>query len=109
MSFSVFISHSGPDLPVAKALGNALLRHHISYWLDSDAIPMGTGFVRHIGNALRNCRIFILIGSDMARRSYWVNREMQAIFRLRNNNPGMRVLKLGNPDAANDTRFDFVT
>ena len=103
----VFISHSGPDLPIARELVELLEERGIPSWLDSHTLPLGEGFVRQIGRAIRSCRIFVLLDSANARRSYWVSRELSAARRLRDARVGVKLLRLGPQVENNQSGFDF--
>jgi TIR domain len=107
MHAQVFISHSGPDLPIARNLRGLLEHSGLASWLDSDTLPLGEGFVRQIGQAIRACGIFVLIDSDNARQSYWVGRELGAARRLRNARTGIELLRLGPETDSDPIDCDF--
>jgi len=79
----VFISYSHSDIIIARQVEKRLRGAGISCWFDESQIPVGERFVVEIGSALHKASVFLVIDSESAAASYWVNREIQAAERLR--------------------------
>ncbi|HEU0294228.1 MAG TPA: TIR domain-containing protein [Anaerolineales bacterium] len=71
----VFISYSHKDSDFTHRLAEEIERHHIPVWID-DRIDYGTRWPHVIQEKIDSCKAFILIMSDNARASDWVNNEL---------------------------------
>lgn len=71
----VFVSYSHKDSEYTHKLAEAMERHHIPVWID-DRIDYGTRWPQVIQEKIDTCKAFILIMSDNARASDWVNNEL---------------------------------
>lgn len=71
----VFISYSHRDREFTHKLAEEMERHHIPVWID-DRIDYGTRWPHVIQEKIDTCKAFILIMSDHARASDWVNNEL---------------------------------
>ncbi len=72
----VFISHSKLDKPYARELIQQLRAHGIEAWMDDQRIRAGKKWWEAIVTALRDCSAFVLIMTDEAAASDWVNNEI---------------------------------
>jgi len=72
----VFISHSKLDKPYAREVIQQLRQHGIEAWMDDQRIRAGKRWWEAIVAALRDCSAFVLIMSDEAAQSDWVNNEI---------------------------------
>jgi DNA-binding response OmpR family regulator len=71
----VFISYSHRDSDFTHRLAEEIKRRNIPVWID-DRIDYGTRWPHVIQEKIDSCKAFILIMSDNARASDWVNNEL---------------------------------
>jgi CheY-like chemotaxis protein len=71
----VFISYSHKDRDFTHRLAEEIEQHHIPAWID-DRIDYGTRWPQVIQEKIDTCKAFILVMSDNARASDWVNNEL---------------------------------
>ena len=71
----VFISYSHRDGDFTHRLAEEMERHNVPVWID-DRIDYGTRWPQVIQEKIDSCKAFILIMSDNARASDWVNNEL---------------------------------
>jgi CheY-like chemotaxis protein len=71
----VFISYSHKDSDYTHKLAEEMEKHHIPVWID-DRIDYGTRWPQVIQEKIDTCGVFVLIMSDNARASDWVNNEL---------------------------------
>jgi len=71
----VFISYSHKDSDYTHKLAEEMERHNIPVWID-DRIDYGTRWPQVIQEKIDSCKAFVLIMSDNARASDWVNNEL---------------------------------
>ena len=84
-----FISHSSADKTVAVAVYEGLKAG--TAWLDRAEIEWGTRFVEEIESALRNMSDFVLLWSEAASRSSWVQFELDMAFIRLLDEQGIRI------------------
>lgn len=77
----VFISYSSREYEDAFAINSILLKNGISTWMAPDSIPAGSNYTKEIPNAIRNCKVFLLILSKSAQQSVWVSAELENAFK----------------------------
>jgi DNA-binding response OmpR family regulator len=71
----VFVSYSHRDGDFTHKLAEEMERHQIPVWID-DRIDYGTRWPHVIQEKIDSCKAFVLIMSDNARASDWVNNEL---------------------------------
>ncbi len=71
----VFISYSHKDSNYTHKLAEAMERHNLPVWID-DRIDYGTRWPQVIQEKIDACQAFVLVMSDNARASDWVNNEL---------------------------------
>jgi CheY-like chemotaxis protein len=71
----VFISYSHRDRDFTHKLAEQIERHNIPVWID-DRIDYGTRWPHVIQEKIDSCKAFVLVMSDNARASDWVNNEL---------------------------------
>ncbi|MBN2117751.1 MAG: response regulator [Anaerolineales bacterium] len=71
----VFISYSHKDSDYTHKLAEEMERRNIPVWID-DRIDYGTRWPQVIQEKIDSCKAFVLIMSDNARASDWVNNEL---------------------------------
>jgi hypothetical protein len=74
----VFISHSSKDKQFATWLSVDLANHGHNPWLDEWKIRAGESIPTKIGEGLENCDFVVVVLSENAVASHWVEREWQA-------------------------------
>ena len=74
----LFISHNHADAALACKLVTKLRKAGKKVWVDYDGIPPGKSLPESINNAIKKCSTFILLWSESASRSTWVQREWGA-------------------------------
>ena len=72
----VFISYSSKDQCYADFIKRALESNKISCWMAPGSIASGSNYAKEIPNAIRNCRVFVLLLSQAAQMSVWVPKEL---------------------------------
>ena len=75
ISGHVFMSYSHRDSDFTYRLAEEIERHNIPVWID-DRIDYGTRWPHVIQEKIDTCKAFIVIMSDNARASDWVNNEL---------------------------------
>lgn len=72
----VFISYSSKDINYVMQITEAMELSGISYWRAPDRIPAGSNYAKEIPKAIRECDLFLLVYSDNAQQSIWVEKEI---------------------------------
>lgn len=76
----VFISYKTEEFDEANWVRSTLEHNGISCWMAPMCIPGGSSYAVEIPQAIKNCRVFVLILSERSQLSKWVPRELdQAI------------------------------
>jgi hypothetical protein len=79
----LFISHSSKDRQLAEDLANHLGQAGYRCWIDVSDIPDGSSWPREIEKAVERCGALIVIMTERARASEWVERETLLALQLR--------------------------
>lgn len=74
----VFISHNTADKATAREIAMFLTADNVGVWFDEWAISPGDSIVSAVNSALGNCSHLLLLWSQNAARSKWVEREMHS-------------------------------
>ncbi|MBR6790058.1 MAG: toll/interleukin-1 receptor domain-containing protein [Oscillospiraceae bacterium] len=74
----VFISYSTLDSNTALNIRKVLENDGVVCWMAPRDIPSGSNYTREIPQAIRNCKIFLLVLSKNAQSSQWVLRELDS-------------------------------
>jgi len=72
----IFISHSGSDKAFANLVAKRLSEAELDTWVDTKDIWVGSDILRQIGDGLATMDLLILIVSQAALQSGWVEREI---------------------------------
>ena len=80
MPYDVFINHSTAGKLTAYAICSELESVGIRCWILPRDLPIGIGWDQAIANAVRSCRIMILVLSDHANRSDRVERQLELAY-----------------------------
>ena len=80
MNKEVFISYKSEEFEEANWVKDVLETNGISCWMAPMCITGGSSYAKEIPQAIRNCKVFVLILSEKSQMSKWVPREVdQAI------------------------------
>jgi TIR domain-containing protein len=79
----IFISHSSRDKEFAHWLDSVLRKANFQTWFDVDSIPQGSTWAREIEHGVEGCGALVVVMSDNARESEWVERETLLAMSLR--------------------------
>lgn len=99
----VFISYSTKDVVQAETVREVLEKNSISCWMAPRDIPGGSNYTKEIPNAIRGCKIFVLILSENAQGSPWVLRELDSAV-----NSGKVILPFMLEDCDLNDEFNFL-
>ena len=77
MSHDVFLSHSAADRAAATAVLEALERAGMRCWIAPRDVPAGSEYGQQIVDAVKSCRVFLVIFSENANASPHVRREVE--------------------------------
>ena len=80
MNHDVFISYSSKNSTAAQAICHELEDKGIKCWMAPRDIPVGAKYASVITKAIVGCRIVVLVFSDDAARSPWVESEINVAF-----------------------------
>lgn len=86
--FDVFISHRSADKAWVESLGRNLKRHGYAVWLDTWRLVPGRPFIQQLQDGLDRSRAAILVVTQEAQASGWVQDEYGVMLRRRNADPG---------------------
>jgi TIR domain len=75
---NLFISHASKDKPFVRKLATALLSEGFPVWLDSWSLTLGDSLLDKIYEGIEKSSMVILVISQHAIESGWVNRELNA-------------------------------
>jgi TIR domain-containing protein len=73
----VFVSYASHDRERVMTVASSLQSHEVSLWLDQHRIAGGANWAREIVQAIRSCKILLLMCSNAAMRSRAVAQEVQ--------------------------------
>jgi hypothetical protein len=77
-----FISHASADMDVAVHVERVLEAANLDVWLDLSEIQLGVMLSGELQEAIRSCRALVLLWSERAAASRWVNTEWLAAHHL---------------------------
>jgi hypothetical protein len=79
----LFISHSSKDQEFTEYVAARLTEAGYRCWVDVESIPDGSTWPREIQKAVENCGALVVVMSENARISEWVERETMLALQLR--------------------------
>jgi hypothetical protein len=79
----VFVSYAKDDSEIVSRIVDGLEREGVSLWVDRLRIPGGMGWAQEIVQAIRRCKVLLLMCSDAALRSRAVAQEVQLAWKYR--------------------------
>ena len=77
-----FVSHASADLDAASRIEKALEAEKLDIWLDHSEIQLGVLLAGELQQAISACRVLVLLWSETAAASRWVNTEWLAAHHL---------------------------
>ena len=77
MAHDVFLSHAAADRATAQAVLSALESSGVRCWIAPRDIPAGAEYGEHIVEAVKGCRVFVVVFSTAANASPHVRREVE--------------------------------
>ena len=80
MKHDVFISYSSKNSAVAELILDELSKASIKCWMAPQSLNGGDEYEEIIDEAIRACRVFVLVFSETAMSSRWVNSELTIAF-----------------------------
>lgn len=102
MKKDVFISYKAEEFEAADWVRATLENNGISCWMAPESIPGGASYATEIPNAIKNCRVFVLILSEKSQCSIWVSKELD---RALNEKKTIMPFMLENCILKNDFNF----
>ena len=75
----VFISHNSKDKETAREIGLFLTSEDVNVWFDEWEINYGASIPRAINKGLNDCTHLLLLWSEHAQTSKWVEAELNSI------------------------------
>jgi hypothetical protein len=78
----IFISSTWEDKALARRLEAELMAAGAEVWSDQSGIRLGESFPKQINAALEWCNVLLLIWSEAASKSHWVNLEWESAIHL---------------------------
>ena len=76
MNEQIFISYKAEERKKAEQLRRNIEDAGFSCWMAPLSIPGGSSYAAEIENAIRNCKALVLLFSEAAMRSKWVEKEV---------------------------------
>ncbi len=80
MNHDVFISYSSQDMEAAQAICHALEQNEIRCWMAPRNIPPGSDYGDVIDDAIKSCKVVVILYSEKAASSPWVTGELNVAF-----------------------------
>ncbi len=88
----VFISHNKADKEIARMLAIALVEQGVDVWFDEWAILPGDSITGGIEKGISDANVFVLVWSEAADKSNWVDTELRAYLRRRVDDATLRIV-----------------
>lgn len=80
MNHDVFISYSSQDKEAAQAICHILEQNEIRCWMAPRDIPYGSDYGDVIDDAIKSCKVVVILYSEKAASSPWVTGELNVAF-----------------------------
>lgn len=87
----VFLSHSSKDYKVSRTIVEALKSYGFDVWYDEQSLEFGP-IRQRFEEVLPTCQVFMVLLSQDAIHSAWVNREIDAALTLERNGTGIVIV-----------------
>lgn len=99
----VFISFSSKEESKAEFVRRVLETNMIACWKAPQNIPLGSDYAKAIPDAIRECRIFLLMLSEKSQKSPWVRKELDMAV-----NCGKLIIPFVMEDCQLNEAFNFI-
>ena len=99
----VFISFSSKEESKADFVRRVLETNKIACWKAPQNIPLGSDYAKAIPDAIRECRIFLLMLSEKSQESPWVRKELDMAV-----NCGKLIIPFVMEDCQLNEEFNFI-
>lgn len=73
----VFLSYSSKEWKMADSFRTLFIKNGIKTWMASRDVQVGASYMKEINCAIKNCACFVLLLSNAAQESPWVNKEIE--------------------------------
>lgn len=80
MNHDVFISYSSQDIEAAQAICHVLEQNEIKCWMAPRNIPPGSDYGDVIDEAIKSCKVVVILYSETSASSPWVTGELNVAF-----------------------------
>lgn len=80
MNHDVFISYSSQNIEAVQAICHVLEQNEIRCWMSARDIPPGTDYGDVIDDAIKSCKVVVVVYSETAASSPWVTGELNVAF-----------------------------
>src|SRR6266446_7153315 len=87
----IFFSHSSKDNKMARTIVEALKSFGFDVWYDEQSLEFGP-IRQRFEEILPTCQVFMVLLSEDAIKSVWVNREIDAALALERNGTGIVIV-----------------
>ena len=77
MNKDVFISYKSEEISTAYMVRDVLTTNGIGCWMAPESIEVGTDYADSIPRGIANCKVFVLLLSEKAQESPWVENELK--------------------------------
>ncbi|MBR2731542.1 MAG: TIR domain-containing protein [Clostridia bacterium] len=102
MKKQVFISYKAEERAQAEGIKARIEAAGFSCWMAPESIPGGSSYAAEIENAIRDCTAFVLVFSEKAMRSTWVEKEIDRAI-----NNGKLILPFRTESFSLSTSFSY--
>lgn len=92
MPKGAFISHNQANKDLARLLGTKLVEQGQDVWFDEWKLRPGDSITGGIEAGIADAAVFVLIWSEHAKKSNWVNAELRAMLVRRIADAGLRIV-----------------
>ncbi len=94
LAMKIFLSHSSKDKELVRRLANDLKQAGLEVWLDEWEIKVGDSITHKIDRGLSDCDYVVVVLSEAAIRSGWVEREWRSAIFAEIDDKRVRVLPI---------------
>jgi len=102
MNIDVFISHSSADRNTANCICKELESNNLSCWIAHRDIEPGADWAESIGNAIKRCKVMVIVFSKDSNKSVQVPRELSLAL---NNNVTIIPFKIDDTEPTGSMEY----
>jgi TIR domain-containing protein len=92
--YDIFVSYATPDAEWASRVEQSLIGRGLNIFFDRTRLELGKAWVPELRRALTESKNFVVLWTDHANQSPWVQRELATFDALVNDDPTRRLLVL---------------